>query len=89
VVCPASYACDPANWVIQRARKLLELTDFDIRKPCTPQKWRACSAIFSFCSANYGALHRADAVGYVFLSQQMELHHRVGVVWIPKTKGVI
>jgi aminopeptidase N len=43
--------------------------DFNIRNPN-----RARSLIFSYCSANPGAFHRADAAGYVFWSERvMEL----------------
>jgi aminopeptidase N len=43
--------------------------DFNLRNPN-----RARSVIFSYCSANPGAFHRADAAGYVFWSEQvMEL----------------
>ncbi|MDO9167331.1 MAG: aminopeptidase N C-terminal domain-containing protein, partial [Rhodoferax sp.] len=43
--------------------------DFSIRNPN-----RARSVIFSYCNANPGAFHRADAAGYVFWSERvMEL----------------
>jgi len=50
-------------------RQLMNHPDFNIRNPN-----RARSLIFSYCSANPGAFHRADAAGYVFWSERvMEL----------------
>jgi len=59
-------ACDRGGNVLREVRQLLEHPDFNIRNPN-----RARSVIFSYCSANPGAFHRADAAGYVFWSQQV------------------
>jgi aminopeptidase N len=59
-------ACDRGGQVLREVRQLLEHPDFNIRNPN-----RARSVISSFCSANPGAFHRADAAGYVFWSQQV------------------
>jgi aminopeptidase N len=40
--------------------------DFSLKNPN-----RARSVIFSFCSANPGAFHRADAAGYAFWSDSV------------------
>jgi aminopeptidase N len=45
---------------------LLKHADFNLRNPN-----RARSVIFSYCNANPGAFHRADAAGYVFWSEQV------------------
>ncbi len=45
---------------------LMKHPDFNLRNPN-----RARSLIFSYCSANPGAFHRADAAGYVFWSEQV------------------
>jgi aminopeptidase N len=47
-------------------RQLMNHPDFNIRNPN-----RARSLIFSYCSANPGAFHRADAAGYVFWSERV------------------
>jgi aminopeptidase N len=59
-------ACDRSGNVLREVRQLLEHPDFNLRNPN-----RARSVIFSYCSANPGAFHRADAAGYVFWSQQV------------------
>ena len=59
-------ACDRGGNVLREVRQLLEHPDFNIRNPN-----RARSVIFSYCSANPAAFHRADAAGYVFWSQQV------------------
>jgi aminopeptidase N len=59
-------ACDRGGQVLREVRQLMEHPDFNIRNPN-----RARSVISSFCSANPGAFHRADAAGYVFWSQQV------------------
>ncbi len=62
-------ACDRAGQVLPAVRQLMKHPDFHLRNPN-----RARSLIFSFCSANPGAFHRADAAGYVFWSERvMEL----------------
>ncbi len=62
-------ACDRAGNVLTLVRQLMGHPDFQIRNPN-----RARSLIFSYCSNNPGAFHRADAAGYVFWSERvMEL----------------
>jgi aminopeptidase N len=57
---------DRAGQVLPAVRQLLKHPDFNIRNPN-----RARSVIFSYCSANPGGFHRADAAGYVFWSEQV------------------
>ena len=60
---------DRGGQVLPAVRLLLAHPDFNIRNPN-----RARSVIFSFCSANPGGFHRADAAGYVFWAERvMEL----------------
>ena len=59
-------ACDKGGNVLREVQLLLKRPDFQLRNPN-----RARSVIFSYCSANPGAFHRADAAGYVFWSQQV------------------
>ena len=47
-------------------RQLMQHPDFSLKNPN-----RARSVIFSYCSANPGAFHRADAAGYVFWSDRV------------------
>jgi aminopeptidase N len=55
--------------VLPVVRQLMQHPDFNIRNPN-----RARSVIFSYCSANPGGFHRADAAGYVYWSERvMEL----------------
>ena len=54
-------ACDRNGEVLPAVRGLMAHADFNLRNPN-----RARSVIFSYCSANPGAFHRADAAGYVF-----------------------
>ena len=54
-------ACDRNGEVLPAVRGLMAHADFNLRNPN-----RARSLIFSYCSANPGAFHRADAAGYVF-----------------------
>jgi aminopeptidase N len=62
-------ACDRNGEVLSAVRQLMAHADFNLRNPN-----RARSLIFSYCSANPGAFHRADAAGYVFWSDRvMEL----------------
>ncbi|MDO8448700.1 MAG: DUF3458 domain-containing protein, partial [Rhodoferax sp.] len=62
-------ACDRGGQVLPAVRQLMIHPDFSIRNPN-----RARSVIFSYCNANPGAFHRADAAGYVFWSERvMEL----------------
>lgn len=52
--------------VLPAVRKLMAHPDFNLRNPN-----RARSVIFSYCSANPGAFHRADAAGYLFWSERV------------------
>ncbi len=62
-------ASDRAGHVLPAVKQLLKHPDFQIKNPN-----RARSLIFSYCSANPGGFHRADAAGYVFWSDRvMEL----------------
>ena len=55
--------------ILPLVRQLMTSPDFSLKNPN-----RARSVIFSYCSANPGAFHRADASGYVFWSDRvMEL----------------
>jgi aminopeptidase N len=55
--------------ILPVVRQLMTSPDFSLKNPN-----RARSVIFSYCSANPGAFHRADAAGYVFWSDSvMEL----------------
>ena len=53
--------CDRGGQVLAAVHQLMTHPDFNIRNPN-----RARSVIFSYCSANPGAFHRADGTGYVF-----------------------
>ena len=59
-------ACDRAGQVLPTVRQLMSHSDFNLRNPN-----RARSLIFSYCCANPGAFHRADAAGYVFWSERV------------------
>ena len=62
-------APDRGGNVLPAVKQLMKHPDFNIRNPN-----RARSVIFSYCSANPGGFHRADAAGYVFWSERvMEL----------------
>ncbi len=62
-------APDRGGNVLTAVRHLMAHPDFNLRNPN-----RARSVIFSYCSANPGGFHRADAAGYVFWSERvMEL----------------
>ena len=52
--------------ILPIVRQLMTLPDFSLKNPN-----RARSVIFSYCSANPGAFHRADAAGYVFWSDSV------------------
>jgi aminopeptidase N len=55
--------------ILPTVRQLMTSPDFSLKNPN-----RARSVIFSYCSANPGAFHRADSAGYVFWSDRvMEL----------------
>ena len=59
-------APDRGGQVLPAVRQLMAHPDFNLRNPN-----RARSVIFSFCSANPGGFHRADAAGYVFWSERV------------------
>ncbi|MFZ3125874.1 MAG: aminopeptidase N [Acidovorax sp.] len=59
-------APDRGGNVLPIVRQLIEHPDFSLKNPN-----RARSVIFSYCSANPGAFHRADAAGYVFWSDRV------------------
>jgi aminopeptidase N len=59
-------ACDRGGQVLPAVRQLMSHPDFNLRNPN-----RARSLIFSYCSANPGAFHRADAAGYVYWSERV------------------
>jgi aminopeptidase N len=59
-------APDRGGNVLPAVRQLLQHPDFSLKNPN-----RARSVIFSYCSANPGAFHRADAAGYVFWSDRV------------------
>ena len=62
-------APDHGGNILPIVRQLMTSPDFSLKNPN-----RARSVIFSYCSANPGAFHRADAAGYVFWSDRvMEL----------------
>ena len=52
--------------VLPAVRQLMAHADFNIRNPN-----RARSVIFSYCNANPGGFHRADAAGYVYWSERV------------------
>ncbi len=58
--------CDRGGQVLPAVRQLMGHPDFNLRNPN-----RARSLIFSYCNANPGAFHRADAAGYVFWSERV------------------
>ncbi|MBP7439926.1 MAG: aminopeptidase N [Acidovorax sp.] len=59
-------APDRGGNVLPAVRQLMQHPDFSLKNPN-----RARSVIFSYCSANPGAFHRADAAGYVFWSDRV------------------
>jgi aminopeptidase N len=59
-------APDRGGDVLPAVRQLMSHPDFNLRNPN-----RARSLVFSFCNANPGAFHRADAAGYVFWSERV------------------
>lgn len=59
-------APDRGGNVLPAVRQLMAHPDFSLKNPN-----RARSVIFSYCSANPGAFHRADAAGYVFWSDRV------------------
>jgi len=59
-------ASDRGGNVLPAVRQLMQHPDFTLKNPN-----RARSVIFSYCNANPGAFHRADAAGYVFWSERV------------------
>jgi aminopeptidase N len=59
-------APDRGGNVLPAVRQLMAHPDFSIRNPN-----RARSVIFSYCNANPGGFHRADAAGYVYWSERV------------------
>ncbi len=59
-------APDRGGNVLPAVRQLLKHPDFNLRNPN-----RARSVVFSYCSANPAAFHRADAAGYVFWAERV------------------
>ena len=59
-------APDRGGNVLPAVRQLMKHADFSLRNPN-----RARSVISSFCQANPGAFHRADAAGYVFWADRV------------------
>jgi aminopeptidase N len=59
-------APDSSGNTLPIVRQLMQHPDFNLRNPN-----RARSLIFSYCSANPGGFHRADAAGYVFWSERV------------------
>ncbi|MBX3610844.1 MAG: aminopeptidase N [Hydrogenophaga sp.] len=59
-------APDRGGNVLPAVRQLMAHPDFHPRNPN-----RARSVIFSYCNANPGGFHRADAAGYVFWSDRV------------------
>jgi len=59
-------APDRGGNILPAVKQLMKHPDFNIRNPN-----RARSVIFSYCSANPGGFHRADAAGYVYWSERV------------------
>ncbi|MBN9341705.1 MAG: aminopeptidase N C-terminal domain-containing protein, partial [Comamonadaceae bacterium] len=59
-------APDRGGDVLPAVRQLMKHQQFSLKNPN-----RARSVIFSYCSANPGAFHRADAAGYVFWADRV------------------
>jgi len=59
-------APDHGGNILPAVKQLMKHPDFSLRNPN-----RARSVIFSYCSANPGAFHRADAAGYVYWSDRV------------------
>jgi aminopeptidase N len=57
---------DRGGDVLPAVKQLMKHPDFTLKNPN-----RARSLIFSYCSANPGAFHRADAAGYVYWSERV------------------
>lgn len=59
-------APDRGGNVLASVKQLMAHPDFNLRNPN-----RARSVIFSYCNANPGGFHRADAAGYVFWCERV------------------
>ncbi|MFM7332038.1 MAG: aminopeptidase N C-terminal domain-containing protein, partial [Brachymonas sp.] len=59
-------ASDAGGDILPKVRLLMQHPDFNLKNPN-----RARSLIFSYCSANPAAFHRADAAGYVYWADQV------------------
>ncbi len=59
-------APDRQGHILPIARQLMQHPDFSLKNPN-----RARSVIFSYCSGNPAALHRADGAGYAFWAEQV------------------
>ncbi|TWO72945.1 aminopeptidase N [Caenimonas sedimenti] len=59
-------APDRGGNILPVVKQLMNHADFTLRNPN-----RARSVIFSYCSGNPGAFHRADAAGYVYWSDRV------------------
>jgi aminopeptidase N len=59
-------AADRGGDILPKVRTLMQHADFNLKNPN-----RARSLIFSYCSANPAAFHRADAAGYVYWADQV------------------
>ncbi|WP_077001337.1 aminopeptidase N [Variovorax sp. KK3] len=59
-------APDRGGDILPLVKQLMKHADFSLKNPN-----RARSVIFSYCSGNPGALHRADAAGYVFWCERV------------------
>ncbi len=57
---------DSGGNILPQVRQLMQHADFNLKNPN-----RARSLIFSYCSANPAAFHRADAAGYVYWADQV------------------
>jgi aminopeptidase N len=57
---------DRNGHILPQVKQLMQHPDFNLKNPN-----RARSLIFSYCSANPAAFHRADAAGYVFWADQV------------------
>jgi aminopeptidase N len=59
-------SADRGGDILPKVRALMQHPDFNLKNPN-----RARSLIFSYCSANPAAFHRADAAGYVYWADQV------------------
>jgi aminopeptidase N len=59
-------APDRGGNILGVVKQLMQHPDFNLRNPN-----RARALIFSYCNANPGAFHRADAAGYVFWCERV------------------